>query len=106
FQAEDGIRDFHVTGVQTCALPICVPARHLRRAVGERVGDQPHRRLRREDEGAAGGVLLEDVVLDGAAELVAGDTRLLRRQLVQRSEERRVGQEGGGPGAWARVVVV
>src|SRR5690606_40074955 len=21
FQAEDGIRDFHVTGVQTCALP-------------------------------------------------------------------------------------
>src|SRR5690606_40295050 len=28
FQAEDGIRDFHVTGVQTCALPIS--------AVGER----------------------------------------------------------------------
>src|SRR5690606_39895352 len=31
FQAEDGIRDFHVTGVQTCALPIsssscCWPA--------------------------------------------------------------------------------
>src|SRR5690606_40220697 len=29
FQAEDGIRDFHVTGVQTCALPIltgsCMP---------------------------------------------------------------------------------
>src|SRR5690606_40751684 len=25
FQAEDGIRDFHVTGVQTCALPICRP---------------------------------------------------------------------------------
>src|SRR5690606_37972484 len=24
FQAEDGIRDFHVTGVQTCALPIYV----------------------------------------------------------------------------------
>src|SRR5690606_40563578 len=24
FQAEDGIRGFHVTGVQTCALPICV----------------------------------------------------------------------------------
>src|SRR5690606_41191543 len=30
FQAEDGIRDFHVTGVQTCALPISRPtgARH------------------------------------------------------------------------------
>src|SRR6266508_5530174 len=26
FQAEDGIRDGHVTGVQTCALPICRPA--------------------------------------------------------------------------------
>src|SRR5207302_6739783 len=25
FQAEDGIRDFHVTGVQTCALPILKP---------------------------------------------------------------------------------
>src|SRR5690606_40630037 len=26
FQAEDGIRDFHVTGVQTCALPILLDA--------------------------------------------------------------------------------
>src|SRR5690606_40660010 len=25
FQAEDGIRYFHVTGVQTCALPIYLP---------------------------------------------------------------------------------
>src|SRR5260370_10774454 len=32
FQAEDGIRDSSVTGVQTCALPIwsSVPARHRR----------------------------------------------------------------------------
>src|SRR6266702_6738698 len=29
FQAEDGIRDGHVTGVQTCALPILTPPRHL-----------------------------------------------------------------------------
>src|SRR5436309_8757026 len=29
FQAEDGIRDFHVTGVQTCALPICRPETDL-----------------------------------------------------------------------------
>src|SRR5690606_40601448 len=28
-QAEDGIRAFHVTGVQTCALPICPGARLL-----------------------------------------------------------------------------
>src|SRR3712207_8459767 len=26
FQAEDGIRDIGVTGVQTCALPICSPS--------------------------------------------------------------------------------
>src|SRR2546426_8107862 len=25
FQAEDGIRDYKVTGVQTCALPISIP---------------------------------------------------------------------------------
>src|SRR5690606_39722309 len=25
FHAEDGIRNFHVTGVQTCALPILAP---------------------------------------------------------------------------------
>src|SRR5256885_10357682 len=28
FQAEDGIRDYKVTGVQTCALPISLPRRH------------------------------------------------------------------------------
>src|SRR5690606_41176628 len=33
FQAEDGIRDFHVTGVQTCALPICIGKGHLVREV-------------------------------------------------------------------------
>src|SRR5207248_7503019 len=36
FQAEDGIRDRTVTGVQTCALPIC--GRSL--VVGQQVGDQ------------------------------------------------------------------
>src|SRR5215203_3341099 len=34
FQAEDGIRDIGVTGVQTCALPICGDGpRYVRRAV-------------------------------------------------------------------------
>src|SRR5688500_20028988 len=28
FQAEDGIRDYKVTGVQTCALPILLPLWH------------------------------------------------------------------------------
>src|SRR5688572_31814731 len=30
FQAEDGIRDLTVTGVQTCALPICGYAQTMR----------------------------------------------------------------------------
>src|SRR5215475_13464554 len=49
FQAEDGIRDFHVTGVQTCALPIS-PARAnaARRATGRQTrGQLPPARLGR-----------------------------------------------------------
>src|SRR5690606_40843816 len=54
FQAEDGIRDFHVTGVQTCALPIsklrelAKPVREANqaaesfaRAAGGQTGRQP-----------------------------------------------------------------
>src|SRR5690606_38853143 len=37
FQAEDGIRDFHVTGVQTCALPISARIVNL----GSVMGTQP-----------------------------------------------------------------
>src|SRR5690349_23115817 len=33
FQAEDGIRDLYVTGVQTCALPIFLHDRTLLRAL-------------------------------------------------------------------------
>src|SRR5690606_40904185 len=48
FQAEDGIRDFHVTGVQTCALPIYSASqasylsKHLRVHTGERPHKCPH----------------------------------------------------------------
>src|ERR1039457_4014854 len=52
FQAEDGIRDYTVTGVQTCALPIYRLAYHT----GAR-GRQDTARLslfRREDEGSGG----------------------------------------------------
>src|SRR5712671_7496126 len=39
FQAEDGIRDDLVTGVQTCALPISITFRSdSRRAMGRRQG--------------------------------------------------------------------
>src|SRR5690606_40106436 len=43
FQAEDGIRDFHVTGVQTCALPILATA--LGQALGAKL--QPAARVPR-----------------------------------------------------------
>src|SRR6266704_849850 len=35
FQAEDGIRDRNVTGVQTCALPISTASCRLRQLVGQ-----------------------------------------------------------------------
>src|SRR5690606_40610151 len=37
-QAEDGIRDFHVTGVQTCALPILIVALLLLAGCGANAG--------------------------------------------------------------------
>src|SRR5687767_15818667 len=74
FQAEDGIRDKLVTGVQTCALPI------WRRADARRPrarGAVLRRRQRRERR--------------GGEELHAGRRRARRDAL--RSEERRVGKE-------------
>ena len=46
-----------------------VPVRHLLLAEAEHVGDQAHGGGGREDIGAAGHVFLQDVVLDGAAQL-------------------------------------
>src|SRR2546429_2546804 len=43
FQAEDGIRDVAVTGVQTCALPISVP--RFRGYVWTAVHHRPRHRL-------------------------------------------------------------
>src|SRR5256885_5112578 len=43
FQAEDGIRDYKVTGVQTCALPICGETRRC----STRAGTSASRRLPR-----------------------------------------------------------
>src|SRR5262249_56364444 len=42
FQAEDGIRDWSVTGVQTCALPISHVPRQARRSHPGRLAPQPH----------------------------------------------------------------
>src|SRR5207302_4346429 len=41
FQAEDGIRDFHVTGVQTCALPIYCELEWLPQMVTQVTSSQP-----------------------------------------------------------------
>src|SRR5690606_40261954 len=70
FQAEDGIRDFHVTGVQTCALPIVAPAR----TSGDRARRAASNRSARR----------------------GADVANARRGEAKRSEERRVGKEGGG----------
>src|SRR5438445_1600381 len=69
FQAEDGIRDIGVTGVQTCALPIC----DHHHAVEEYYRD---------------GVVMVTALVPPK---VAGQ---LRKRLPEaRSEERRVGKE-------------
>src|SRR3989337_1120152 len=51
FQAEDGIRDATVTGVQTCALPIAGPGRVDERA-GRAAGDGQARPRRLPEEPA------------------------------------------------------
>src|SRR5207244_5888412 len=77
FQAEDGIRDDLVTGVQTCALPIWpVRGRVLRR-----------HRARGHDH------VLAVSVHDG----LAGANDHVTPGLERRSEERRVGKECRSP---------
>src|SRR5439155_458782 len=53
FQAEDGIRDGHVTGVQTCALPICGEPRPNRVQLFTAVGRKQGHRRRAEPDWAA-----------------------------------------------------
>ena len=60
-------------------------------AVLEDVGGQPHRRLGRVDVVAARHVLLEHVVLDGAAQLLRRHALLLADQLVEQQQDRRRG---------------
>ena len=61
---------------------------------------QSHRGTRREDVGAASRVLLENVVLDRAAERVRGNALAFRCELVQEQQHRRRridGHRGGHP---------
>src|SRR3712207_7638328 len=85
FQAEDGIRDIGVTGVQTCVLPI-----YARGQTGQQLLLGAYQALERQV--GAGTVttysrheMLELIVVDGRARgIIARDLR---------SEERRVGKE-------------
>ena len=63
----------------------------------DRVGDEPQRRARRPDPRAAAHVLLEDVVLDRAAQLRPVDALLLADRDVEREQDRRgaVDREAG-----------
>src|SRR5699024_11525923 len=67
-QAEDGIRDRNVTGVQTCALPIC-PARPL---------DTQRRRREVLAEGIEG----PEVLIDRRRQLTGGLVTTLRGQVL------------------------
>src|SRR5439155_18865297 len=82
FQAEDGLRAGHVTGVQTCALPICHPVRQL-------VGGVLWIALNRPDAGNALTTPMRDQLADWMAEASADPAV----RVVVRSEERRVGKE-------------
>src|SRR5207249_8078614 len=96
FQAEDGIRDRNVTGVQTCALPIS-------NATGHRVAVLP---LPANDAlavfDADSGVLLKTIPLGvlPVAAVISWDGSVAYVSVMGgRSEERRVGKEGGA-GVW------
>src|SRR2546430_13197137 len=76
FQAEDGIRDLTVTGVQTCALPISAPQnnRALRQAAfqalvqvvrKQRVITEPLARvIERDQQGIEVSQLLKEILAD------------------------------------------
>src|SRR3712207_8918524 len=83
FQAEDGIRDIGVTGVQTCAPSDLQPLKALRAGRPELDG---RRRAGRRELHAAD--LLGELVVD-----VELPPETLVERLGARSEERRVGKE-------------
>src|SRR5207253_6897011 len=88
FQAEDGIRDGHVTGVQTCALPI------FRRDFVQVPTRREHRRLPKcFDPSAARDPLLWLRSIDALFHLGEKIFEVRDAFEIQRSEERRVGKK-------------
>src|SRR5690606_39529972 len=98
FQAEDGIRDFHVTGVQTCALPIFFRQDRLR---GLLVPHLPHHRgdALPPQEGTGPPAPLAHHQFEPVAP-GAHDDGLQHAVELDRSEERRVGKECTARVAW------
>src|SRR5207249_5771691 len=92
FQAEDGIRDRNVTGVQTCALPISRlvldALDRTRLAPGAREAVE---RVEYETRDGAKLALNLCISYSSRAEL-ARAARLLAEDVLKRSEERRVGK--------------
>src|SRR5205809_5397600 len=84
FQAEDGIRDVAVTGVQTCALPICAGASPI---TFSNAAAEIFSRLLKISAAAFEKVMGEAPAL--AASFLYG----LSKSIGARSEERRVGKE-------------
>src|SRR5205807_3771296 len=93
FQAEDGIRDYKVTGVQTCALPICAEIIGVDRSVPGSVTLtlRPNRRWNGHEAGqfVQVGVLINGVKHTRCYSPIDAETGPRRT----RSEERRVGKE-------------
>src|SRR5690606_40888853 len=90
---EDGLRVFHVTGVQTCALPICRPSAGLRAlAPPDDLADRP--RSRRAGPEGAGPRAVEDGARQAGREDAAERPDVLGPAgpgLGERSEVRRAG---------------
>src|SRR5207302_3465796 len=101
FQAEDGIRDFHVTGVQTCALPILKMSHPLIRSSSSRRADP---KIGAAEADRAGETFSPShrrhAVGTGACGRDNEEMRL--RGGAMRSEERGVGKGGRrrGSGGW------
>ncbi len=75
-----------------------VPVRQVGSAVREGVDDQPHRGPGWVDVRPPGDVLLQDVVLNGAADLLPRDALLLRHQFVEEQQDGTRGVDGHGGG--------
>src|SRR5690606_39605952 len=91
FQAEDGIRDFHVTGVQTCALPIFIMNQTLSVVLEQTAQALP---LEQAKFGILVSPLTDKTLLEYAQFVLAVSADLPAEDIRKRSEERRVGKEG------------